>query len=171
MDVDHLDCQGSFSFPCDPALFGAGEVTLRCNIWREEGCPAEAGPALEFVRRQYRQGYDRVLAAIFAAYRRSPLWDVWMGDTEPPVRLDFARKEELHPCIGTPEIDIALFGSGMLWALTFGGKENRLSIEHGLCAIFEGETLAALLDYTDFPYILRWWEDYKKHNILTKLPE
>lgn len=93
-----------------------------------------------------------------------------MGDKEQPARLDFAAKEELLPCLGTPDIDIALFSGGMLWALTFGGKENRLSIEHGLCAIFEGETLSALIDYTDFPHILRWWDDYKKHNILTMPP-
>ena len=123
-----------------------------------------------FVREHYRQGYGQVLAGVFAAYQRSPLWDVWMGDGEPSVRLEFAAKEEFHPYIGSPNVELAFYGDSFLWGLTFGGKGNRFSIEHGLCAIFEGDILTALVDSTDFPNILRWWEEYKANNILTDLP-
>lgn len=132
-----------------------------------QGDPEEA---LDFVREHYRQGYGQVLAGVFAAYQRSSLWDVWMGDGEPSVRLEFAAKEELHPYIGTPNVELAFYGDSFLWGLTFGGKGNRFSIEHGLCAIFEGDILTALVDSTDFPNILRWWEEYKANNILTDLP-
>ena len=93
-----------------------------------------------------------------------------MGDGEPSVRLEFAAKEELHPYIGTPNVELAFYGDSFLWGLTFGGKGNRFSIEHGLCAIFEGDILTALVDSTDFPNILRWWEEYKANNILADLP-
>ena len=147
MDVDYLDCQGTFSVLCDPALYGAGETVLRYRVWREEGSRGDPKEALDFVREHYRQGYGQVLAGVCAAYRRSPLWDVWMGDDERPARLEFTAKEELHPYMG-----------------------NRLSIEHGLCAVYEGAVLAALVDSTDFPEILRWWKEYKANNILTDLP-
>lgn len=170
MDVDNLDCQGPLVVLCDPALYGAEEITLRYTIWREDGNREDPKPVLDFIREYFRQGYDRVLAGTFAAYRRSPLWDVWMGDKEPFVRLEFAAKEELHPYIGRPNIEVAFGGGKVFWGLNFWGKENRLSIEHGLCAVFEGERLEALVDYTDFPSILRWWEHYKANNILTGLP-
>ena len=170
MDVDYLDCQGTFSVLCDPALYGAGETVLRYRVWREEGSRWDPKEALDFVREHYRQGYGQVLAGVFAAYQRSPLWDVWMGDGEPSVRLEFAAKEELHPYIGSPNVELAFYGDSFLWGLTFGGKGNRFSIEHGLCAIFEGDILTALVDSTDFPNILRWWEEYKANNILADLP-
>lgn len=171
MDVNFLDSQGTLSVLCDSALYGTGETALRYRVWREKGSRGNPAEALDFVREYYRQGYGQVLAGVFAAYQRSPLWDVWMGDNAKPVRLDFAAKEELHPYIGTPDVDLALSGGEMvLWGLTFGGKENRLSIEHGLCAVFEGDILTALVDSTDFPNILRWWEHYKANNILTGLP-
>lgn len=170
MDVDYLDCQGTLSVLCDPALYGAGETVLRYRVWREEGSRGDPKEALDFVREHYRQGYGQVLAGVFAAYQRSSLWDVWMGDGEPSVRLEFAAKEELHPYIGTPNVELAFYGDSFLWGLTFGGKGNRFSIEHGLCAIFEGDILTALVDSTDFPNILRWWEEYKANNILTDLP-
>ena len=129
----------------------------------------KTGFALDFVREHYRQGYGQVLAGVFAAYQRSPLWDVWMGDDERPARLEFTAKEELHPYMGTPDVELAFYGDSFLWGLTFGGKGNRFSIEHGLCAIFEGDILTALVDSTDFPNILRWWEEYKANNILTDL--
>ncbi len=171
MEVDYLEGQGTLVIPCDSALYGAEEIPLRYRVWREEACRKDPKPVLDFIRGYYRQGYDQVLAGVFAAYRRSPLWDVWMGDGKEPVRLDFTAKEELHPYIGTPDIELALSGGEtVLWGLTFGGKENRLSIEHGLCAIFEGAVLTALVDSTDFPNILRWWDVYQKNNILTNLP-
>ncbi len=170
MDVDYLDDLGTLSVPCAPALFGAGETALHCRLWREKENQEDPEAALAFIREHFRQSYDRVLAGTFAAYRRSPLWDVWMGDGREPVRLDFAAKEELHPYIGGADIDLALCGREQpLWALTFGGPDNRLSIEHGLCAVFEGERLEALVDYTDFPSIVQWWEWYKADNILTGL--
>ena len=170
MNVDHLDDLGSLAVPCDPTLFGAEETVLRCRLWREEEDRQDPGAALDFIREHFRQSYDRVLAGTFAAYRQFPLWDVWMGDGEPSVRLEFAAKEELHPYIGSPNVELAFYGDSFLWGLTFGGKGNRFSIEHGLCAIFEGDILTALVDSTDFPNILRWWEEYKANNILTDLP-
>lgn len=171
MNVDHLDDLGSLAVPCDPTLFGAEETVLRCRLWREEEDQQDPGAALDFIREHFRQSYDRVLAGTFAAYRQFPLWDVWMGDGREPVRLDFAAKEELHPYIGRASIDLALWdGEKFLWALAFGGTENRLSIEHGLCAVFEGERLEALVDHTDFPSIVQWWEWYKADNILTGIP-
>lgn len=170
MDVDYLDCQGTFSVLCDPALYGAGETVLRYRVWQEEGSRGDPKEALDFVREHYRQGYGQVLAGVCAAYRRSPLWDVWMGDDERPARLEFTAKEELHPYMGTPDVELAFYGDSFLWGLTFGGKGNRLSIEHGLCAVFEGDILTALVDSADFPEILRWWKEYKANNILTDLP-
>ena len=56
MDVDYLDCQGTFSVLCDPALYGAGETVLRYRVWREEGSRGDPKEALDFVREHYRQG-------------------------------------------------------------------------------------------------------------------
>ena len=62
MDVDYLDCQGTLSVLCDPALYGAGETALRYCVWREKGSQGDPEEALDFVREHYRQGYGQVLA-------------------------------------------------------------------------------------------------------------
>ena len=110
MDVDYLDCQGTFSVLCDPALYGAGETVLRYRVWREEGSRWDPKEALDFVREHYRQGYGQVLAGVCAAYRRSPLWDGWMGDDEnlPPRRNSIPTWE--HRMWSWPFMGTASFG-------------------------------------------------------------
>ena len=56
-------------------------------------------------------------------------------------KIDFTEKEELHPYIGIPTIDLAFCGGKIFWGMTFSGGTNKLSYEHGFCTVFEQEKL------------------------------
>lgn len=158
---------GSFDVICDPILYGAGQITLDYRI-HSKFAPEDLSGMLDFIGRHYRKAYDRVLAGVLVAYQHYPKWDVWIDETQDFLRIDFRAKEELHPYIGAPIVDLAFCGGRTFWGLTFPGGTNKLSFEHGFCTVFEGGWLLALAD-NDFPLVLKWWDYYGADgNLLTR---
>lgn len=93
--------------------------------------------------------YDSFLEHLFVEYTNNPLEDVWNEETGESERIEFSKKEELHPYLGmAPSIDIKSYKGHVLFGLSFY-KHNRISIEHGLCAIYNKLDLV-LMDSYDF---------------------
>ncbi len=157
---------GSFDVRCDTMLYGAECITLDYRI-HSEFSPEDLSRIQSFIQGNYKQAYDHILAGVLSAYKNNPKWDVWMEETKDFLRIDFTQKEELHSYIGMPVIELALCSGRTFWGMTFPGGTNKLSYEHGFCAVFEQEKLLVLAD-NDFPLILKWWGHYYTDgNILT----
>ena len=75
MDVDYLDCQGTFSVLCDPALYGAGETVLRYRVWREEGSRWDPKEALDFVREVEEKQTSSFLYSVYTATQVPTVYD------------------------------------------------------------------------------------------------
>jgi len=165
-DVGNFFDTGSFDVSCDPILYGAGQITLDYRIHTKVN-PEDLSRILSFIQEHYRQAYGQVLAGVLSAYKNYPKWDVWIDGAKDFLRIDFTEKEELHPYIGMPIVDLAFCSGRTFWGLTFPGGTNKLSFEHGFCTVFEQEKLLVLAD-NDFPLVLQWWDYYcTDGNILT----
>ena len=161
-----MEQNGGFEVTADPALYGVGQITLHDRIHTKID-PEDLSNLLSFIQKYYRQAYDQVLDGVFSAYKNNPKWDVWIEEAEKFLRIDFAQKEELHTYLGMPIVDVAVYDGKNYWGLTFPGGTNKLSFEHGFCAVFEQEQLLILAD-NDFPIVLQWFDyHYKNGNMLT----
>lgn len=160
---------GSFEVRCNPAFYGAEIITLDYRM-HTGFSPEDLTKLLSFIRENYRHAYNCVLAGVLSAYKNTPKWDVWMEEAKHFLRIDFAEKEELHPYIGLPVVDLAFCDGKALWGLTFPGGTNKLSLEHGFCMVFEQEKPLVLAD-NDFPVILQWWDYYCTDGNIVTFPE
>lgn len=108
---------------------------------------------LDFAREHFQQLYDSFLEHLFDEYNKNTNVDVWDEETGKSERLVFSRKEELHSYLGmAPWIDIKSYERQVFLGLSFF-EHNRLSIEHGLCAVFDKLDLL-FMDTYDFGGIL-----------------
>jgi len=165
-DVGDFFATGSFDIKCDPILYENGRITLDYRIHSK--CHSkDLSEILSFIQKNYRKAYSQVLAGVFSAYRNNPKWDVWIEEANNFLRIDFTEKEELHPYIGIPTIDLAFCGGKIFWGMTFSGGTNKLSYEHGFCTVFEQEKLLVLAD-SDFSLILKWWDYYYTNGNILK---
>lgn len=149
---------GSFDVSCNPLLYGPERITLEYRIYSRSD-PKDLSEILTYIQEVFRQAYDQVLSGVFSAYKHAPKWDVWMDETKEFLRIDFTEKEELHPYIGRPIVELAFCNKKAFWGLTFPGGTNKLSFEHGFCTVFEQEKLLVLAD-NDLPSVLKWWDHY-----------
>ncbi|MDE7223552.1 MAG: hypothetical protein K2O34_07210 [Acetatifactor sp.] len=108
---------------------------------------------LDFAREHFQQLYDSFLGHLFDEYSRNVNLDVWNEETGTSERITFSRREELHPYLGMkPWIEIKSYEGKCFLGLSFF-EHNRLSIEHGLCAIFDKADLL-FMDTYDFAGIV-----------------
>lgn len=104
---------------------------------------------LDFAKEHFQQLYDRFLRHLFNEYNKNINLDVWNEETCKSERIVFSRKEELHSYLGmVPCIDIKSYEGQVFLGLSFF-EHNRLSIEHGLCAVFDKLDLL-FIDTYDF---------------------
>ena len=104
---------------------------------------------LDFAREHFQQLYDSFLEHLFNEYNKNINLDVWDEETGESERIVFSRKEELHSYLGMmPWIDIKSYEGKCFMGLSFF-EHNRLSIEHGLCAVFDKLDLL-FMDAYDF---------------------
>lgn len=165
-DVGDFFDTGRFDVECDPILYGIRRITLDYRIYSKCNLDGFSG-ILSFIQKNYRKAYSQVLAGVFSVYRNNPKWDVWIEETDNFIRIDFTEKEEIHPCLGLPTVDLAFCGGKIFWGMTFSGGTNKLSCEHGFCTVFEQEKLLVLAD-SDFPLVLKWWDYYYTNGNILK---
>lgn len=104
---------------------------------------------LDFASKHFQQLYDSFLEHLFNEYNKNIYLDVWDEETGKSERIVFSRKEELHSYLGmTPWIEIKSYNGQVFLGLSFF-EHNRLSIEHGLCAVFDKLDLL-FMDAYDF---------------------
>lgn len=104
---------------------------------------------LNFAKEHFQRIYDSFLKHLFDEYSKNMRLDVWNEETGESERIVFSRKEELHLYLGMkPYIEIKSYGGKCYLGLSFF-KHNRLSIEHGLCAVFDKLELL-FMDTYDF---------------------
>lgn len=109
---------------------------------------------LDFARKHFQQLYDSFLEHLFNEYNKNVNLDVWDEETGKSERIVFSIKEELHSYLGmAPWIDIKSYEGQVFWGLSFF-EHNRLSIEHGLCAVFDKLDLL-FIDTYDFVGIVK----------------
>lgn len=149
------DCK-KIKVKCDSSLYGVDEIELDC--WLHQMDNETFSNELLYIQEHYKQLYDCVLLNIFLSYLKSPKWCIWNEELNNFLRVDFTKKEELHLYIGVPTIDIMYHENKVVFGLSFW-KNNRLSIEHGFCAVFCQNELLLIAD-SDFENILYYWEFY-----------
>ena len=126
-----------------------GTVQMEARYWLYQKDSENFFGELEFVREHFQQIYDSFLEHLFVEYTNNPLDDVWDEETGKSERIMFSKKEEMHPYLGMlPCIDIKSYKERVLFGLSFY-KHNRISIEHGLCAVYDKLDLL-LMDAYDF---------------------
>lgn len=155
-DLDYMESYGKIKVKCDSRFYGTDNMELDYELHPEyeEALFNE----LLFAQEHYMQLYESVLADIFEKYLKNPKLDVWDESTRSFLRVEFSKKEELHPYIGNPAIHIAQSETGIVFGLAFW-KNNKLAVESGFCAVFSGERLLLMAD-DDFENILQYWEFY-----------
>lgn len=148
---------------CDKKLFDMEQIELPYILFQQEG--ENFSEHLAFVQEHFREMYAAVLKKLLAAYRKKPLWDIWDEESQTFLRIELQKEEDVHKYIGLPTIEIMSYGEKTLCGFSFW-KNNRMSIEHGFCAVFEQHSLLLIGD-SDFCNILRYW-DYSSCFDITK---
>ena len=154
---------GTFKVFSSEELYGKKEIELAYTL-----CGSESDELLEqlaFVRNHYQSMYYTVLKNLLLAYKNNPKWDIWNEETHTFSRLDLQKERDVHKYIGEPTVEIMRHEKKILTGLSFY-KKNKMSIEHGFCAIFDKDDLLLIGD-DDFYNILRYWDYYSNINILT----
>lgn len=154
---------GTIRVKCDSTLYGINQIELDFCLHQEDN--QDFSNDLIFIQEHYAELYSSVLSQIFSDYLKNPnKWNIWDEETSTPVQIEFSKKEELHSYIGIPTLDIMSHEDKVLMGLSFW-KNNMLSIEHGLCAVFHQHNLL-LIDATDFENILNYWKFYEQSTLI-----
>lgn len=151
MELDEREDMGFIQVKWSSKLYGT--VEMKARYWLHQKGSENFYGELDFIKEHFQELYDKLLENLFEEYSENPLLDVWDEETGEFERIMFATKEEMHPYLGmTPCIDVKSFKDKVYLGLTFY-QHNRLSIEHGICAIFDKLELF-LVDSYDFEGIL-----------------
>lgn len=130
-----------------------GTVTMEADYCLYQKDAEDFSGELDFVREHFQQLYDSFLEHIFELYEKNTKLDVWDEETCKSERIVFSRKEDMHPYLGMePVIHIKSYEERVLTGLSFY-RHNRISIEHGLCAVFDKLDLFCM-DAYDFVGII-----------------
>ncbi|MDE6926492.1 MAG: hypothetical protein K2P59_14760 [Acetatifactor sp.] len=132
-------------------LYGTVKMTAFYRLYEKDSENFSNVP--DFAREHFQQLYDQFLEHLLLQYGRNTNLDVWNEETCTSERIPISRKEELHPYLGMkPLIEVRSFEGRMFLGLSFF-EHNRISIEHGLCAVFDRSELL-LMDAYDFAGII-----------------
>ena len=153
---------GLFKVICDEKLFCTKEIELPYILYQRE--KEDFSECLIFIQKHYREMYVSILKGLFIAYSKNPKWDIWNETTNTFLRIELYSYEDIHKYIGVPTIEIMSHKGKVLFGFSFW-KDNKMSIEHGFCAVFEHSNLLLVGD-SDFCNILRWWDYHDNFNIL-----
>lgn len=124
-----------------------GTVIMNAHYWLYQKGSENFLSELDFAKEHFQQLYDRFLEYLFDLYNKNMKIDVWDEKTSQSERIDFSKKEEMHPYLGMePFIDIMSYKGRVLIGLSFN-NHNRISIEHGLCAVFDKLDLICMDSY------------------------
>lgn len=74
-----------------------GTVQMEARYWLYQKGSENFFCELEFVKEHFQQMYDSFLEHLFVEYSNNPLEDVWNEETGESERIEFSKKEELHP--------------------------------------------------------------------------
>lgn len=157
-----MESMGKIMVNCDSRLYGKEKIELNYFLHTLEN--EDFSDTLKFVQTNYKQLYDLVLEHVFAAYSKNTKWDIWDESTQSLYRIFLKKKEDVHLYVGVPTIDIMRREDNILLGLSFW-EDNRLSIEHGLCAIFDNTKLL-LIAASDFENIVYYWDYYIDSNLI-----
>lgn len=155
---------GLFKVLCDEKLFSVKEMELPYILYERDN--EDFSKYLVFLQEHFREMYDSVLRGLFTAYNKNLKWVIYQETTNTFLRIELNTYEDIHKYIGMPVIEIASHKEKILFGFSFW-KDNRMSIEHGFCAIFENNNLLLVSD-CDFYNMLSYWDYRDDFNILSE---
>lgn len=157
-----IEKSGVFKVICDESFFGLNELELSYYFYQQT--EEDFSEYLQFVQEHFIEMYSAVLQGLFMAYSKNPKWDIWDEVTKTFSRMELRDYKAVHQYIGMPVIEIMRYKEKILTGFSFY-QGNRMSVEHGICAVFESCNLLLISD-NHFSEILRYWDYHDSFNIL-----
>lgn len=159
-----MSCCGTVKISCDEKLYGKSLLDADYILYQSQ--EETFSHELKLVQENYKQMYDDFLEQILTAYRKNARWQVWDEANQGFKRVPFEKKEDLHPYLGEPVIEVMNQAGHPVIGLSFH-KNNPLSMEHGLCAVYENLRLL-MIDADDFSNMVYNWDFCLESNIMTQ---
>lgn len=153
---------GTMKVFCDKNLYGDRFLVVDYILYQNHG--EFFFHELKLVQENYRQMYDDFLGQLFIIYSKIGKCEIWDEASQGLIKIPIEKKEDLHPYLGEPVIEIMNRSGHPVIGLSFY-KNNLLSLEHGLCAVFESLQLL-MINADDFSNMVYYWDASMEFNMM-----